>query len=646
MKKIFTLFVALFAVIVYANADVTTESYVPTDDDGIAKQEWPATATEGQQNVVDIDATANVHLKAVSGAISGWNEGTTLPLAPKFENNWDVKNNRNNVWDEKLGATKTLYFLNGKGNPTSGVAFVEKRTDGQKTGTWRACFDKANDPEGPYIAEDGVTEIPNPNFYYQPDGSAGLPSKYGVYYQVTAKTAGTMKFLIWNNKGTRLVYVADGTTGVALDPTKGEVKYSGYVNGKDEFIDPADETKGKKMTFFENLVPQEGKEYCPQAEINAGQAAWIYLTFEMEAGKTYYIFNHNTQLGFGGFTFTFEDTPTPAAEESYVPTDEQGVAKQEWPATATEGQQNVVDIDATANVHLKAVSGAISGWNEGTTLPLAPKFENNWDVKNNRNNVWDEKLGATKTLYFLNGKGNPTSGVAFVEKRTDGQKTGTWRACFDKANDPEGPYIAEDGVTEIPNPNFYYQPDGSAGLPSKYGVYYQVTAKTAGTMKFLIWNNKGTRLVYVADGTTGVALDPTKGEVKYSGYVNGKDEFIDPADETKGKKMTFFENLVPQEGKEYCPQAEINAGQAAWIYLTFEMEAGKTYYIFNHNTQLGFGGFTFTPGGTSGIEDIIVEKSTAVEKKADNRMFNLQGVQVDKNYKGVVIMNGKRFLQR
>lgn len=332
--------------------------------------------------------------------------------------------------------------------------------------------------------------------------------------------------------------------------------------------------------------------------------------------------------------------------ESYVPTDEKGVAKAEWPATATEGQQNIVDIDATANVHFKAVSGAISGWNEGTTLPLAPKFENNWDVKNNRNNVWDEKLGATKTLYFLNGKGNPTTGVAFVEKRTDGQKTGTWRACFDKANDPEGPYIAEDGVTEITDPNFtfYYQPDGSAGLPSKYGVYYQVTAKTAGTMKFLIWNNKNNRSVFIADGTTGVALDPTKGEVKYSGYVNSKDELIDPADESKGKKMTFFETME-LGSNPYFPQETIASNQAAWVYLTFEMEAGKTYWIFNHNTQLGFGGFTFTPGGTTGIENIIVEKPV-VEKKYDNRMFNLQGVQVDKNYKGVVIMNGKRFLQR
>ena len=75
-------------------------------------------------------------------------------------------------------------------------------------------------------------------------------------------------------------------------------------------------------------------------------------------------------------------------------------------------------------------------------------------------------------------------------------------------------------------------------------------------------------------------------QLKYSGYVNGKDELIDPADESKGKKMIFYENLVPQEGKEYIPQAEINAGQAAWVDALIKGEG--------NGAQVAFG-FVFSP---------------------------------------------------
>ena len=285
--------------------------------------------------------------------------------------------------------------------------------------------------------------------------------------------------------------------------------------------------------------------------------------------------------------------PIPGAVETYLPTDETGVAKAEWGAEANEAG-NVVDIDATANVHLYALSGPETGWTDGTTLPLEAQYNNGWAVKNSRNNVWDDALGATKTLYIVNGGGNPTTGVAFAAKYKDDVATGDYRRSYRTVDDPNGPWFDETGKEFTGEYDFYYSPDGSKGLP-KYGAYYKVTAKTDGVMKFLVWNNKGNRKAYVVDGETAVALDPLKGEVKYSGYVNGKDEPIDPADETLGKKMIYYE-LAATEDNPYCLQAEVNQGQAAWVYLTFNMTAGKTYWLFNENTQLGFGGFKFTPG--------------------------------------------------
>ena len=54
-----------------------------------------------------------------------------------------------------------------------------------------------------------------------------------------------------------------------------------------------------------------------------------------------------------------------------------------------------------------------------------------------------------------------------------------------------------------------------------------------------------------------------------------------------------------------------------------------------------FAGHSFTPLAT-GINSV----TTKAEKATDNRIFNLAGQQVDKNYKGVVIQNGVKKLQK
>ena len=338
-------------------------------------------------------------------------------------------------------------------------------------------------------------------------------------------------------------------------------------------------------------------EVIPYTEI----AAAGDVVFELTASAVNTLKSTGLVIMGGVYTITsidlvsgsVEPGPTPSAVETYLPTDETGVAKVEWGAEANEAG-NVVDIDATANVHLYALSGPETGWTDGTTLPLEPQYNNGWAVKNSRNNVWDDALGATKTLYIVNGGGNPTTGVAFAAKYKDDVATGDYRRSYRTVDDPNGPWFDETGKEFTGEYDFYYSPDGSKGLP-KYGAYYKVTAKTDGVMKFLVWNNKGNRKAYVVDGETAVALDPLKGEVKYSGYVNGKDEYIDSLNQDLGKKMTYFE-LAATEDNPYCLQAEVNQGQAAWVYLTFNMTAGKTYWLFNENTQLGFGGFKFTPG--------------------------------------------------
>ena len=194
-----------------------------------------------------------------------------------------------------------------------------------------------------------------------------------------------------------------------------------------------------------------------------------------------------------------------------------------------------------------------------------------------------------------------------------------------------------------------YAPDGSLGCPSN-GLHYQFTAKVAGTMKIGIWVNKGNRNTYVVDGSTALPV-----EYSAEGYVNGKKD-------ADGKMIYFSQEQLDSmhmENKAYVDSVKNDAGelvevkdikpyvigpgnQAFFGYITFNMEAGKTYYVFNDNTQLGLNGWEFTSDEAAGIEEIEAGKA----EDANAPMYNLAGQAVSKNYKGIVIKNGKKFMNK
>ena len=76
-------------------------------------------------------------------------------------------------------------------------------------------------------------------------------------------------------------------------------------------------------------------------------------------------------------------------------------------------------------------------------------------------------------------------------------------------------------------------------------------------------------------------------------------------------------------------------------YITFNVEAGKTYYAFNPKSQLGCYGFQFVGGGADGISDIAADKAALSDK-----VFNLAGQQVSNGFRGIVVKNGKKFVNK
>ena len=74
--------------------------------------------------------------------------------------------------------------------------------------------------------------------------------------------------------------------------------------------------------------------------------------------------------------------------------------------------------------------------------------------------------------------------------------------------------------------------------------------------------------------------------------------------------------------------------------VTINAVAGGTYYVLATGTKLGFYGFKFT-SGTTGISNI-----NASEAANEGATFNLLGQKVASNAKGLVIKNGKKFINK
>lgn len=301
------------------------------------------------------------------------------------------------------------------------------------------------------------------------------------------------------------------------------------------------------------------------------------------------------------------------AQEVWTVNNADGTLKAEYVANSDASAMSVVKF-STTNVEGTHTSGPIAGYTDAETTPLEPKMDNSWGNISKKDLSKD---GSVAPIYYVQGKGNPVNldKVTFEEVVTDGTPTGIFRAFWDDS---------------------YYAPDGSAGLP-KNGTYVTLTPKVKGTIKVTVWTNKGNRDVYVVKASDAKAL-ALGTEVIASGYINGQNNEVEEGSPLQGYPK--MQENIATKGTEGTDAYVVGPGnQAFWGYLTFTAEANETYYVFNKNTQIGFGGFEFTPSGT-GISNI-----TATDD-ADAPVYNLAGQRVSKDTKGLLIKNGKKFINK
>ncbi|WP_298453551.1 hypothetical protein [uncultured Prevotella sp.] len=303
-----------------------------------------------------------------------------------------------------------------------------------------------------------------------------------------------------------------------------------------------------------------------------------------------------------------------AQTESWYVNNSDGTLKAEYVANSDPNAMSVVTF-STENVEGTHTSGPIAGYVDGETTPLEAKVDNSWGGIQKKALSSD---GSVAEFYYVQGKGNPVNidKVTWEEIVTDDVPTGVYRAYWNDA---------------------YYNPDGTAGLPTN-GTYVTLTPKAEGQLKVAVWINKGNRDVYVVKKSDAKAL-ALGTDVVISGYVNGTNWDVEEESPLKGYPM--YQESIATKGTEGTDAYVIGGGnQACWVYLTFTAAANETYYVFNKNTQIGFGGFEFTSGST-GISEI-----TTTVDNANAPVYNLAGQRVSKDAKGILIQNGKKFIRK
>lgn len=277
-------------------------------------------------------------------------------------------------------------------------------------------------------------------------------------------------------------------------------------------------------------------------------------------------------------------------------------------ANNVENNKSVVKF-STANVDGEAVGSGtpknVEGGQDITPEGVVNSWNSiEWQVNKNRI-VKDENGTIIGRAINVSGSGVAYTGISAVQASKDGEPIeGVYKASYT-----------------------YYITDGSLGMPVS-GLYYKFTPKVNGTLKVAIWSNKDNRKTFVVEEASKLPVAYTA-----EGYVNSN-TYSSPEE----VQTIHNSKWVGEDGVDSNPYV-IGNGTQFWGYITFDVEANKTYWAFQETSQLGFGGYEFTAGG-AGINDI----KNDVDKNAPS--YNLAGQRVDDNYKGVVIKNGKKVVKK
>ena len=152
-----------------------------------------------------------------------------------------------------------------------------------------------------------------------------------------------------------------------------------------------------------------------------------------------------------------------------------------------------------------------------------------------------------------------------------------------------------------------YSPKGK-NLPEK-GTYYMITPAKDGSVTVGIILNASKKF-YVAEKSDGSAFQPAELTLQ---DVTGADVEL---------------------GEDYCVKEKF------YGTVAFPAVANETYYLFCLGSKLGCFGAYLTSNTSTGVSSVVLGNDVEAAK------VNLAGQRVGNAYKGIVIQNGRKMIQK
>ena len=228
-----------------------------------------------------------------------------------------------------------------------------------------------------------------------------------------------------------------------------------------------------------------------------------------------------------------------------------------------------------------------------------------------------------RTNMVLNTEECPIKWDCYVKPKTGNPSLGYYD-FYDAKDDGGSSFRVYDAIWKI----------GCGKAPGK-GTYYEFTFAKAGSMIMGVFLNRPNQsAVVVVDKETLNPLPYTA--LSFEGFCQNN-TYKYPSNDAESSDPTYQKFNFRED---YTIDVSAQSGRPLLGYLSFPVEA-KTYFVFQPTSQVGIYGFQFTPSGSTNIETV----NTKVWN-ADAPMYNLSGQKVDKSYKGIVIQNGRKFVNK
>lgn len=384
----------------------------------------------------------------------------------------------------------------------------------------------------------------------------------GNYFHFLFHTKGKIKLAFnvnYANQTNKYLYIEK--------PTKNKVTLTNKGNNYTTKIGISSEKTKVTSTGTTITEPQSGDNRYFKINASAGDHS-ILIEIDAEAGEEYYIWMYKAEkFALGGFTFDVDESQlfTP-----WKPVVHRQIEYGKSPA-------NMKNADGNAPSGVKDITFMYGGW---TNHPNAVRAAT-WDEANKTWGFNDN--GTDNTKYTINGN----------------EKTDNWEEVKAESETTDK-LVTLDGYTKFTS--------GCGQVPTdQYGKAFDPTQTSSATPSVANIPCRGTYYKFepAKDGTLNVYVRQAANSPLYLVDETGKSQ--KSMDYKAGNDAKFTEGT----------DASYIIDKLAACRYGFEVQAGKTYVLFQNNEMLGFYGFTFGASSTE-VTNVSISQADGYTYEAKN----------------------------